>query len=267
MVIDFHVHVFPDDLAQIAVPKLAHSAQSPAYLDGTINALLESMDQAGIDQAVIQPVATKPEQVESINRWLATIRSPRLATFAAFFPGSEKWEQDLELIRELGFPGIKLHPDYQQFFVDDEELFPIYERIFEEGLYLLFHAGIDIGLPPPVHCTPQGLRKVVDTFGGEKIIAAHLGGWQMWEQVEEYLLGEPLYLDTSFSISYLGASRTRALLKAHDPQKLLFATDSPWAPQLSCLGQLRGLDLEPELEALILGENGARILGGFDGGT
>lgn len=262
MIIDFHVHIFPDELAPRAIPKLAQGAGIPAFLEGTHKQLLRSLDWAGIEKAVIQPVATRPEQTEGINSWLAQIRSERIDAFAAIFPGAPSWERDLDRIVEQGFRGVKLHPDYQEFFVDESELFPFYKRVFENDLYILFHAGVDIGLPPPVHCTPQRLRKVVDQFGGERIIAAHLGGWQMWEQVETYLLGESLFLDTSFSIPYLGKERARELILAHGPEKILFATDSPWAPQLSAVGQLQELRLAPEILDVILGENARRILEG-----
>lgn len=262
MVIDFHVHIFPDQLALRAIPKLAQGAGIPAFLDGTLGQLQRSLAWAKIDRAVLQPVATRPEQVAQINCWLAELRSQKIDAFAAIFPGAKTWEQDLDRIVEQGFRGVKLHPDYQNFFVDDEQLVPFYRRIFQNGLYILFHAGVDIGLPPPVHCTPQRLRRVVDEFGGERIIAAHLGGWQMWEQVEKYLLGQSLFLDTSFSIPFLGKKQARDLILAHGPERILFATDSPWAPQLSSIEQVRGLGLEPEALEAILGGNGERILAG-----
>ena len=262
MVIDFHVHVFPDDLARRAVPKLAQAAAISAYLDGTVSQLERSMAQAKIDKAVLQPVATRPEQVEGINRWVSSLRSERIEPFAAIFPGEEGWERDLDLILELGFRGVKLHPDYQEFFVDDKAIFPFYEKVFANDLYILFHAGVDVGLPPPVHCTPKRLRKVVDEFGGDKIIAAHLGGWQMWDEVNEHLLGLPLYLDTSYSLPYLGREKARELILAHGPDRVLFATDSPWAPQLSSLGQLRELGLEAEDLAAVEGGNAEKILKG-----
>jgi predicted TIM-barrel fold metal-dependent hydrolase len=262
VVIDFHVHVFPDELAKRAIPKLACSAGISAFLDGTQKQLESSMAWAKIDKAVLQPVATRPQQASGINRWLAEIRSSSIDAFAAIHPGSETWQQDLDEIVALGFRGVKLHPDYQEFFVDDQKIFPFYKRIFQNDLYILFHAGVDVGLPPPVHCTPQRLRKVVDEFGGERIIAAHLGGWSMWEKVEEYLLGQSLFLDTSMSLAYLGKERARKLILSHGPQRVLFATDSPWSPQLSSLEQVRGLELEENDLAAILGGNAKQILEG-----
>ncbi len=259
-VIDFHVHLFPDNLAERAMAELSQRAGYPSFLDGTERQLLRSMQWAGIQKAVIQPVATRPQQVSGINKWAHALRSEKVEPFAAAFPCSPDWQRDLEEIVRLGFLGVKLHPDYQGFFVDDKALFPFYEQAFKHKLYILFHAGVDIGLPPPVHCTPQRLRTVVEEFGGQRIIAAHLGGWDMWDQVAEYLVGLPLFLDTSLSVSYLGRTRVRDLIRAHGPHRVLFGTDSPWAPQLSSLGQVRALGLDAqELEAILCG-NAEKIL-------
>lgn len=67
-------------------------------------------------------------------------------------------------------------------------------------LDLMEKSGVDIGLPEPVHCPPYKMRKVLDRLKPDKMVLAHLGGWKQWEEVYEYLAGENVYLDTSFTV-------------------------------------------------------------------
>lgn len=43
MIIDFHTHTFPDELADRAVGTLAHSGGIHNYLDGRVHSLIDSM--------------------------------------------------------------------------------------------------------------------------------------------------------------------------------------------------------------------------------
>ena len=96
-----------------------------------------------------------------------------------------------------GIKGVKFHPDYQMFFVDEERMFPLYRQMADAGLIAFFHAGVDIGLPPPVHCPPDRLATVLDRVPDLTVVAAHFGGFKMWDDVEKYLIGRNLWLDTS----------------------------------------------------------------------
>lgn len=261
MIIDFHTHCFPDELAGRAIPLLASRANIEPYTDGTVHGLRSSMRRAGISLSVVQPVATRPQQVRKINEWARSSQGGELLFFAAFHPDLEQPLEEIRLIKEQGFKGIKLHPDYQEFYVDDERLFPIYEAIFEEELIILFHAGVDVGLPPPVHCTPQRLARVLRHFPGGRIVAAHMGGYLCWEQVERELLGKEIFFDTSFSFRDLGRERMKRLILEHGPEKILFATDSPWTDQRAEVDNIRSLGLPEDVTVMILGLNAASLLG------
>ena len=78
MLIDFHAHAFPDNIAERAVKQLSEKASISYFHDGTIAGLLRSMDDAGIDRAVILNVATKPAQTENIIKWCLKIRNDRI---------------------------------------------------------------------------------------------------------------------------------------------------------------------------------------------
>src|SRR5699024_4764908 len=119
--------------------------------------------------------------------------------FGSVHPDSPNALSELERLAKAGIRGIKLHPDYQHFFVDDEKMFPIYKKIAELGFITVFHAGVDIGYPKPVHCTPERLLRVLDLIDDAPVVAAHFGGWLLWDSVLEDLCGTKVYLDTAFS--------------------------------------------------------------------
>ena len=260
MVIDFHVHCFSDELAGRAIPKLASAAGIPARLNGTVSDLEKSMIKAGVTLSVIQHIATKPSQTRSVNDYAASICNQRLHSFGTLHPDYNDWKSEIIRIKELGLKGIKFHPDYQNFFVDEARMFRIYEKVFEADFAVLFHAGYDIGLPAPHHCTPDRLSHVLDAFPGARIIAAHMGGQSMWNAVEEYLVGRDLYFDTSYSQKFLDTSQFLRIIKNHNPKRILFATDSPWADQAEEIERIKSAGLEKSLLDDILCNNAANLL-------
>jgi len=264
MIIDFHTHTFPDDLAQRAIATLSQRAGIPALTDGTNDGLRASMRRAGVDYALIAPIATRPSQVRSINAWAAdvTASTPELICLGTLHPALDNWREEIAHLCADGIPGVKMHHDYQECFVDDPIMLPQYRALAEAGLILLVHAGVDIGLPPPVHCTPDRLARVLDSVPNLTIIAAHMGGYLQWEAVEEHLVGRNLYFDTSYSLTDLGAERMMALIRAHGASRVLFATDSPWTDQQAEVAGIRALPLSEDERQAILGGNAERLLKG-----
>jgi len=260
MIIDFHVHCFTDELASKAIPQLARRANITPRLDGTISSMKESMKKAGVDKSVVLSIATKPSQVEKINTWTASIEDDSIVAFGSVHPDDENWKAELLRLKENGIKGIKLHPDYQKFFVDDKKLYPIYELAVELGLVVVFHAGVDIGLPKPYHATPEGLRRVIDDFPKGKFVAAHMGGFSYWDEVEKYIVGTEIYFDTSYSMSFMKAEQVRRIIDNHGYKKILFATDSPWGDQSEDVKKFREFSFSSEIESAILGLNAKELL-------
>ena len=263
MIIDIHTHVFPDALAPKALEVLTHNANVPPLTDGTCSGLLDSMRRSGVDMSCLMPIATRPNQSRSINQWVSEACGDReaLIPFGSFHPAQENWREEIDFIVEVGLAGVKFHPDYQEFFVDEERMFPIYRALEEAGLIVLFHAGVDIGLPPPVHCPPDRLARVLDEVPNLTIIAAHMGGYFCWDDVERYLVGRNIYFDTSYSLADLGPERMTDLMKAHGTEKILFGTDSAWTDQADEVASIQSLSLSEAEIAAVLGENAFRLLG------
>lgn len=262
-IIDFHTHAFPDQLAARAIPFLEEEGNVKAYLDGTTGDLLRSMDRAGIEQSVICSIATRPQQFQAILDWSLSVRSERLLPLPSVHPQSDRLNDEIRQIAVVGFPGIKLHPYYQSFALDEERLTPLYEALIRHNLLVVMHTGFDIAFPRDPLCDPSRIRKVVERFPELKLITTHLGAWDHWEESRRLLIGRPIYMEISFALDFLDRESARQMLTSHPADYLLFGSDSPWADQHAALELLRGLDLEPELLNKITSGNAARLLAAF----
>jgi uncharacterized protein len=260
--IDFHTHIYPDHVALQTVSAVRQRAGVDAYTDGTLEGLKGSMAAAGIDLSVVAAVATRPQQVESIQRWLRTIRQPGIEALAAMHPADPLSSDQMRMLKQEGFRGFKFHPDYQDFFVDDPRIYPLYEAVAAEGMFILFHAGMDRGLPHPVHATPKGLSAVNEAIPELCMVIAHLGGEEAYEETAMHLLGRNVYLDTSFVLRKMQGTFRERFLKEHPADRLVFASDSPWTDQGE---ELRFLLQLPYLtdgdKEKICYSNAARLLG------
>jgi len=261
LIIDFHVHCFPDEIAERAVRSLSEVSDLTPRSNGTVKGIKASMKNAGIEKSVLLNIATKPQQTRNITRWAASVQDESINAFGSIHPDYEEWKDELKRLNDAGIKGVKFHPDYQKFFVDDPKMFPMYEKAAELGLVMVFHAGVDIGLSPPYHCTPERMKRMVRAFSGAKIVAAHMGGFDYWDEVESCLAGEQLYLDTSFSLHKLDRQQFLRIAKKHGFEKLIFATDSPWGDQTQEVERLKGMLLPYDVTEAILGGNAAKLLG------
>ena len=259
-IIDFHTHAFPDELAARAIPFLEAEGNIRARLNGTVADLLRSMDRAGIEQSVICSIATRPQQFRAILEWSLKVRSERLIPLPSVHPQSDQLADEIKQIAEAGFPGIKLHPYYQSFALDEERLIPLYEALIRHDLLVVMHTGFDVAFPRDPLCDPERIRKVADRFPALKLITTHLGAWDHWEESRRLLIGRRIYMEISFALEFLDRETARQMLTSHPADYLLFGSDSPWADQRVALELLRGLDLEPELFARITRDNAARLL-------
>lgn len=264
MVIDFHTHIFPDQIAENTIQLLEEKGNIKAFCNGKLSGLKQSMAESGIALSVVLPVVTKPSQFDSINEYAAQITGKEgIISFGGMHPDCEDCENRLVEIKRLGLLGVKLHPDYQHTFIDDPKMVRIIDLASKLGLIVLIHSGVDIGLPHPVHCTPKRAANMLSQLQEDtsKIVFAHMGGYLMWEEVEEYLVGKNIYLDISFSLDKMSKEQFVRIVEDHGGDRILFASDSPWGGQKETLDNIRGLDLtEEELEG-ILYKNGLELLG------
>ena len=271
-IVDIHAHAFPDELAARIVGPMAAEAGVPAAHAGTVGSLRESMKRAGIALSVLMPVATKPEQVRSVNRWAieqnAAIGAARgIMSFGAMHPRLDDAVAEIHRLADAGVQGVKFHPDYQRFRPDDEAMAPLYEAFVERDMIVLYHCGKDLSVPPPVMGTPERILAVHERFPTLRLICAHFGGYEMWDEVETTLLGKDVWLDTSYTV---GPSETSArlpderlvrLIRRHGVERVLFGTDTPWDDQLKEVEAFRRLPLTDDEREAIFGLNAMALLG------
>lgn len=264
MTTDFHTHAFPDDLAPNAISTLnaAVPERARAVLDGTVGALLRSMDRAGIERSVLCSIATAPKQVDAILEWSLSIRDERIVPFASVHPDCDDLPGEVRKIAESGLRGIKMHPLYQGFATDERRMWPFYEAVAEAGLILVMHSGCDIASPrDDDRASPRRLFEVHIAFPEIPIVAAHLGGWQKWEEVLEALAGTDVYLETSYTFGVGPPELVESILRRHAADRILFGSDSPWRDQKGALHITRFAIPDRRLRQKVLQGNADRLLG------
>lgn len=267
MLVDFHAHAFPDALAERSVSYLAAKAGIPHYADGTVKGLAEAASVVHADCALVLPVVTKPSQFASVNAFAKRINDGefdragvKLRSFGGIHPDSDDVDAELEEIKAMGLKGVKLHPDYQQTFIDDAKNLRIIEKAAALGLLVSVHAGLDFGFPDCTHCTPDRARKMLRETGVENVILAHMGGFDMWKEVADLLVGEKVRFDTGVVATYMDPAEATAIIRAHGADKVFFATDSPWASYEDSVRFIDALSLPAEDKEKIFGGNAAKLL-------
>lgn len=280
MIIDMHTHIFPDKISAAVVEKLSRTSRTPAFTDGTLDGLRKSMDAAQIALSVILPVATNTKQVEKINSSAAALNEKfsdsGIISFGCIHPDFTNYREELSRVKNYGLKGIKIHPVYQDVNLDDKKFLRILDRAAELDLIVVTHAGLDIGFPGVVRCSPAMAKKVVEEVGEFKFVLAHMGGWKNWREVLNNLRGTGIFIDTSFStgkiiprsdfhweedeLNLLTPAQFMEFVKTFGAEKILFGTDSPWTSARSSIEFIENLPLAAADKAKILGLNAARLL-------
>jgi predicted TIM-barrel fold metal-dependent hydrolase len=259
-VFDFHTHVFPDAIGPRTVAQLSATLPDKPSYDGTRAGLLRKMSEAGIAGALNAPVATRPGQVSAINTWAAANNQWPILSFGAIHPDFPDIPAELRRVKDLGLKGVKLHPEYQSFSPDEPRLDAVWHTCRDLGLITLLHVGNDWLFEPPCKGPPGAIARVVRAWPGLRFVAAHLGGFQMWNEFERELLGLPLYLDTSFAVGRLPEERLLGIIRRHGVDHILFGTDAPWQDPATALPAFLRLPLTPDEQRAILWENASRLL-------
>ena len=263
MIIDFHTHTFPDQIAERTIAYLTEKGGIQPYREGTLSSLIDNMRQSGVDYSVVLPVVIAPKQERTVNRVSAENNGKNHIFFAGgIHPDSETVEETLDYIKASGLFAIKLHPDYQGVHFDDPRYVRIMHEALKRGLYIITHAGYDVAYRDHVHCTPDMILNVFKELKGEienRLILAHLGGYDMPDEVLQKLIGLPVYMDTA-AVLRLYPEKCREIILRHGTDKILFASDSPWDSQSDYVRFIKDFKLGKEAEEKIFFRNAERIL-------
>ena len=231
-VMDAHCHVYPAAIAARAVAGTDRFYDLHSVYDGTVEDLLEKGTAAGVDHFVVQSVATSPKQVRSINAFIAAAVAEadgRFTGLGTLHPDSPELAADFRHIQELGLKGVKLHPDIQQFKIDDYRCLKIYELCEQAGMPILLHTG-DSRYD---YSNPNRLLPVMQIYTGLTVVGAHLAGWSVWEEACDKLGSLPnLYMDCSSCFAFMTRERAAQIIRYFGTDRVLFGTDYPmWAAE------------------------------------
>ncbi len=263
MVIDFHVHAFTDSLAPKALKNLNADGSKPMYTSATVSDTLAKMDEWGVARFVLLSVATKPSQPRHINDWILQQQDrypDNITGFGAIHPDAPDAIEELSRLKSLGVPGIKLHPDFQNFMIDEKRLFPLYDACVQLDMAVLFHCGFDAVSPDLIHAPPHRAAKVTELFPKLTMICAHFGGYDQWEEVYDVLAGKNVYLDTAYCAHRMPQKTAEKIISRHGAEKILFASDCPWDSPADTIRFIERLDIPDSAKELIFSGNACQLL-------
>lgn len=266
MIIDFHTHFFPLKIAKTTIEGLEKNSSGKAWTDGTIEGLKQNMLKAGVNLSIGLPVMTKPTQFDSLNRFALTVNQEfsvegGVISFAGIHPLCEDIPSKMKFIKESGFKGVKIHPDYQGCFIDHDGYIQILNCAKDLDLIVVTHSGVDDGYKnQPVRCPPELCAKVIDKVGHKKLVLGHYGAHKQWDKVLEILCEKDVYFDTAFTFHEIDERLFKDILYRHGDDKILFATDCPWRDMKQDLDILNGYKLDKSIMDKILYKNALKLL-------
>lgn len=230
-IIDFHTHIYPDAIAHKAAQSIREFYHiGGGNLDGTVDQLLQTGKEAGISRYVVLPVGLKPNHVAHINDFIVeqVKLHPEFTGFGTLHAAMSDLTEETERIISLGLRGIKMHPDSQVFAIDDPRLFPAYEILQDKALPMILHMGDQ----RYDYSHPLRLRRVLELFPHLEVIAAHFGGYSMYETAYEVLKDKNCYYDISSSMMFMEEGVAEKYIRMYGPEKLVYGTDFPlWDPR------------------------------------
>ena len=256
-----HCHIYPEKIASKAVKGIRDFYDLDMSLNGKIDNLIEDGNKVGVVHYLVHSVATTPKQVRSINEFISNVVKERPDLFTGFgtlHPDSDDIEGDFEHLIDLGLKGVKLHPDFQQFALNEDKAFKLGEVINEGNIPVLIHCG-DYRYN---YSNPEQLKPFLEKFPDMLVIGAHFAGWSVWAEATEKLAGTPnLYVDLSSSLYELSPQDAKKFIYKYGVDKVLWGTDYPMWEAESEMELFHKIGLTPEEENMILYENSAKILG------
>lgn len=269
---DFHTHAFTDSLAQRAMSSLTLTAENSKVrgitpcTDGTLDGLKQIMQKYGISKTMILPIATKPSQQTAINNWATEIMDSSIYCCGTVHPDADDIFQELERIKSLGLYGIKFHPEYQHFRPDESRMIPVYRKIAELGLFVVFHAGFDPLSKDEILATPESIAYVAEKVPDLTIVAAHLGGMFLFDNVEKYIAGKynNIYLDVSMLSGYVSPEQLLRIIQNHGTDRILFGSDAPWDNPQNEIDMINSLPLTYEEKEKIFYKNAEKLINKYD---
>lgn len=226
--IDIHTHIYPDMVAEKAAQSIRDFYKIGDTMNGTVQMLLDRGGQVGIEKFVALPVAIRADRVQSINNFIhqQTLEYDCFVGFGTVHADMQDIPGEVERIIGMGLRGIKIHPDCQKFDIDDPKLFPLYDSI-QGRIPIILHMGDQ----RYSHSHPARLRHIMDEFPKLEVIAAHFGGYTVYETARQELQDTNCIMDVSSSLMFMEPGVAEKYINLYGAERLAFGTDYPlWDP-------------------------------------
>ena len=227
--IDFHTHIYPEAIASKAADNVRDFyGFGNKGTDGTAKMLLELGTAAGTHRFVILPVAVRPDRTRHINEFiLSQVEAEhRFYGFGTVHAGLDDLMGEVDFILDNGLRGIKRHPDFQLFNIDDERLFPMYEHL-QGKIPVIFHVGDD----RYDYSHPARVRKILELFPNLQVIAAHFGSYALYREAYDLLKDKDCFFDVSSSLMFMEEGVAEGYINSYGAERFVYGSDYPmWDP-------------------------------------
>lgn len=259
--IDTHCHVFPDQIAKHAIGTLSQKSEYVAVADGTLADTIKTQQEWDCHQFVMLDIATSAKSVPKVNDFLIEHNdNKRIFSFGTIHPDFQDYVAELDRLENAGIKGIKFHPGYQNFLMDEKRMYPIYEEVAKHNMILLFHAGYDPAFDGSDCSDPFRAANILRDLKGAKIILAHMGNYLNNHEAMKHLMGSDAYFDVSVASVYMAKQEMEQMIKAHGVEKFLYATDCPWSSGIKTQEVINSLNLPDGDKEKIFYKNAAKLL-------
>ena len=256
--IDIHTHIYPDMVAEKAAQSIRDFYKIGDTMNGTVQMLLDRGGQVGIEKFVALPVAIRADRVQSINNFIhqQTLEHDCFVGFGTVHADMQDIPGEVERIIGMGLRGIKIHPDCQKFDIDDPKLFPLYDSI-QGRIPIILHMGDQ----RYSHSHPARLRHIMDEFPKLEVIAAHFGGYTVYETARQELQDTNCIMDVSSSLMFMEPGVAEKYINLYGAERLAFGTDYPLWDPVKEVQRFLDLNITPEQKEQIAWKTAQRFLG------
>jgi len=236
MVVDSHVHIFPDLLFDAVwgwFDQFGWPIRYRLYTDNLVAFLL----QRGVRHIVALQYAHKPGVARDLNRYMVDLvrRCSAVTGLATVFPGEAGAREILETSFRAGLKGVKLHSHVQCFRMDSAGMHEVYRVCSDWAVPLVIHAGRE-PKSPAYACDPYAIchwtfvERVLEAYPALKLVVPHLGAdeFDAYRGLQDRF--DHLWLDTTMVIADYLPIKNPPDLGCLRAERLMFGTDFPNIP-------------------------------------
>jgi len=237
----------------------------------SVEGILRSMEEAGVDKAVLQAEYGGTEDYHALNDATYRIAKAHPDKFPVYFMClnplvDEDMVKVLERgVKEQGFKGLNIQSWAVRVSSTNSRFWPVYAKCQELGLIVSVHSSINFTVDRPIEYSHVShLDKIACDFP-ELVLVANHGGWPwVTEMVAVAWKHSNVYIEIgAVSPKYIAApgSGWEPLMRYGNTllqDQVLFATDS-MLPHKRCVDELKALPLKEEVKDKWLYENAAKL--------